>query len=99
MSEKAALGAKVLDQTRLRSLTTGLRSNAKGNIINTLLKLKNLGKAESTIQSTSKNLDYLDRHCNINEPNDVAKFIANLNGAGSYKANLVKAYNHYVKFQ
>ena len=90
--------ADVLDQTRLRSLTTGLRSNAKGNIINTLLKLGNLGRAESTLQSTSQCLDYLDRHSNLNEPENVAKFIANLKGAGSYKANLVKAYNHYVKF-
>ena len=89
--------ADVLNQTRLRSLKTGLRTN-EGNIVNTLLKLKNLGKAESTLESTSRRLDYLDRHCNLNDPETVAKFIADLKGAGSYKANLVKAYNHYVKF-
>jgi integrase len=43
-------------------------------------------------------LDYLDRHCNLDDPESVAQFVAYLNGAGSYKANLVKAYNHYVKF-
>jgi integrase len=57
-----------------------------------------LGKAESTILSTSKNLGYLDRHCSLDDPENVAQFIASLSGAGSYKANLVKAYNHYVKF-
>ena len=89
--------ADVLNQTRLRSHLTGPRTN-EGSIVNTLLKLKNLGRAESTLESTSRCLDYLDRHCNLNEPENVAEFIANLKGAGSYKANLVKAYNPYVKF-
>jgi len=88
--------ADVLDQTRLRSHLTGLRS-FEGNIVNVLIKLKSLGKAESTINSTSKRLTYLGKHTDLNDPLKVSLFIANLSKANSYKANLVKSYQWYVK--
>jgi len=88
--------ADVLDQTRLRSHAAGPRTSVESNVINTLLKLKNLGKAESTLLSTSQRLSYLGKHCDLGNPEDVARYIADLQRASSYKANLVKAYNHYV---
>jgi hypothetical protein len=88
--------ADVLDQTRLRSPALGLRS-FQGNILNVLIKLKSLGKAESTIESTSERLTYLGKHTNLDDPQKVALFIANLSIAKSYRANLVKACQWYVK--
>jgi integrase len=88
--------ADVLDQTRLRSPNTGPRS-FEGNIVNVLIKLKSLGKAESTIDTTSKRLTYLGKYTDLNDPLKVSLFIANLSRANSYKANLVKAYQWYVK--
>ena len=51
--------ADVLDQTRLRSLLTGLRS-FDGSIMNVLIKLKSLGKAESAhdIEKLEDNLNF-----------------------------------------
>src|SRR3972149_7294136 len=88
--------ADVLDQTRLRSHLTGLRT-FEGNIVSVLIKLKGLGKAESTLQSTSRRLSYLGHHCNLDDSLNVAEYIAGLPRANSCKANLVKAYNHYVQ--
>ena len=50
--------ADVLNQTRLRSLKTGLRSNAHAwrqseAIVNALIKLKSLRKAESILKHVS----------------------------------------------
>jgi len=88
--------ADVLDQTRLRSHVTGLRT-FEGNIVSVLIKLKGLGKAELTLKSTSGRLAYLSHHCNLDDSLNVAEYIAGLPRANSYKANLVKAYNHYVQ--
>jgi integrase len=86
----------VLDQTRLRSHSLGSRS-FEGNILNVSLTLKRLGKADSTIDGTRKILQRLACHCDLGDPLKVAEWIANHSGKGSYKANLVKAYNHYVQ--
>ena len=73
------------------------RTFAPGSIVNVLIKLKSLGKAASTIDSTSRRLSYLSKHVSLNDPEKIALFIASLSRANSYKANLVKAYNWYVK--
>lgn len=73
------------------------RTSFCAEVVNVLIKLKSLGRAESTIVSTSRRLSYLGRNVNLDEPQKVALFIAGLSRADSYKANLVKAYNWYVK--
>jgi integrase len=88
----------VLDQTRLRSQVTGFRS-FEGSIVKVLLRLKALGKAEGTIESTSKRLGTLAKNVDLDDPFKVSLWIANLACADSYKANLVKAYQWYVKVQ
>jgi len=40
----------------------------KGNIVKTLFKLKNLGKAEGTIKATANRLKHLARYCDLDDP-------------------------------
>jgi integrase len=60
--------------------------------------MKNDNRSEYTIKNTSKALDVLSKHTNLNEPEQVKQFIANLNASNGYKRNLSIAYNKYVKF-
>jgi len=69
----------------------------KGNIVRTLFKLKNLGRAEGTIKATANRLKHLAKHCDLDDPEDVKNFIANKKCANSYKNEFVKVYDHYVK--
>jgi len=65
-------------------------------IINTLLKLKGSGLAESTLNGTSYKLKYLGERCNLLEPEEVKCCIASLKVANSYKQSFVKAYSYFV---
>jgi hypothetical protein len=69
--------ADVLDQTRLRSPANRPKLFS-GEIINSLLKLKGLGKAESTLELVSYKLRYLAKNVNLNDPELIARFITNL---------------------
>ena len=89
--------ADVLDQTRLRSLRVVLQSNVKERVVNTLIKLKSLGKSESTLKTVSYKLSFLERNCNLDDSDSVNRFIANMNVSNSYKTTFVKAYAYYVK--
>jgi integrase len=59
--------------------------------------MKNNNKAESTIKFTDKSLTFISRHANLNDPEAVKQFIANLQTSSSYKRNLIVAYNQYCK--
>ena len=50
-----------------------------GLIINTLINLKNNGKAENTIKSVSQNLNRLSKHTDLAKPEEVKQYIANAN--------------------
>jgi len=89
--------ARILDQTGPRPHSTGPGPLVKGNILKTLIKLKNSGKAESTIFSVSYRLSYLARYVSLEDPEEVKEFIARKKCSNSYKNGLVKAYNYYVK--
>jgi len=65
--------------------------------INVLLKLKASGQEESTLRNIAYCLAKISRHANLNNPQEVKLFIANLKVANSYKQNLCKAYNYYAK--
>ena len=90
--------ARILDQTGPRPHVAHLQPSAvRGKLINTLFRLKNLGHPESTIKSTSDKLLYLAKNSNLDNPENVKTFIARKKVKNSYKATLVKAYNHYVQ--
>jgi hypothetical protein len=95
--------AGILIQARRRPPDTGLRTNNENLIINTLLKLKSAGTAESAIKRISYNLTYLAKLTDLTNPEQIKTTIANLTKKGtnqpvanSYKANLVKSYNYLI---
>ena len=64
-------------------------------ILNVLIQLKNNAKSDYTIKFVDKSLKYIERHADLNEPEQVKQFIANLQASDSYKKNLCFAYNTY----
>jgi len=62
-----------------------------------LLELKKKGKAESTIASVRKALKFLAKHADLDKPETVKGFLAQLDRKNGYKRNLTFAYNVFVK--
>jgi type 1 fimbriae regulatory protein FimB len=62
------------------------------------LKLKRDGFSESTLKGFSKWLRLLSVNCDIDNPEAVKNFIANLNRTTDYKRNLVASYDHFAKY-
>jgi integrase len=60
--------------------------------------MKNNARSDYTIQNTSKSLRYLDKHADLNQPEQVKQFIASIQTSTSYKRNLAIAYNKYVEY-
>jgi len=60
--------------------------------------MKNEGKANDTIKNTSKALKRLAKSTDLNNPEEVKQFIANLDVSNSYKKNLSIAYNKYCQY-
>ncbi len=60
-------------------------------------ELKKKGKAEATIKSVNKSLKYLGKHADLNKPEAVKGFIAQLDKKNGYKRNLTFAYDVFVK--
>ena len=67
-------------------------------ILNILIKLKNNAKSDHTIKFVDKSLTYINKHADLNQPEQVKQFIANLQTSNNYKKNLVFAYNQYCKY-
>jgi hypothetical protein len=59
--------------------------------------MKNNAKSDYSIRFVDKALTYISNHANLNEPEQVKQFIANLNVTNGYKKNLCLAYNKYCK--
>jgi hypothetical protein len=60
--------------------------------------MKNSGKSDYTTKFTSKALSFLSKHTDLNNPETVKQFIANLQTTNGYKKNLCLAYNKYCKY-
>jgi integrase len=67
------------------------------HIINVLIKMKNNGKADTTIKFVDKALTYLSKHANLNEPETVKQFIANKTVTNGTKRDYCIAYNRYCE--
>jgi integrase len=61
-------------------------------------ELKKQGRKETTLQSISKRLRYLNKKVDLDDPEKVKEYIANLQCTDGYKDNLIDAYSHYAKF-
>jgi hypothetical protein len=61
-------------------------------------ELRKLGKKESTLVAFSRKLRYLEKHVDLNQPENVKEFIVNLQCSDGHKDNLIDVYYHYAKF-
>jgi hypothetical protein len=94
VSTKLPIFSGFLDQARLRPQQP---TKYEAQIINTLIKLKNAGRNDSTIRTTSYNLRQLSRNADLNDPEQVKAYIANTNLNNATKIKLCKAYNYFCK--
>jgi len=86
--------ASVLILTRLRAPFARLSTP---ETINTLLNLKSNGLRDSTLKVVSSILKHIEAHADLNNPEDVKRFISEKKCSESYKVNLVKSYNYYAQ--
>ena len=63
-----------------------------------LLELKKKGLKESTLITIGRKLRYLQKHCDLNQPEKVKEYISNLQCSDGHKDNLIHIYSHYAKF-
>ena len=63
-----------------------------------MYQLKKEGRKDSTLASISRKLRYLNRHCDLNQPEKVKEYIARLQCSDGHKDNLVDIYSHYCDF-
>lgn len=67
-------------------------------ILNVLIKLKTDGRSEATIRSVNNALRIIGNHANLDEPEQVKQFVANLDRTGTYKDNLIRMYSAYTRY-
>jgi site-specific recombinase XerD len=79
--------------SRRRAHTEGIRH--EGLIINTLFKMKNAGRVDSTIETTSQKLNQLSRNADLMNPTEVQTFIANHTATNATKQKLVNCYQYF----
>jgi len=72
--------------------------NLPNTTLNLLIQLKNDGQAETTIQSHAKRLKRIAKFADINNPETVKQYIANLDCTNTYKMILTKTYAKYCNF-
>ena len=60
--------------------------------------MKNQARSDYTIENTSKALSVLNKHTDLNNPEQVKQFIASLDTSTSYKRNLCIAYNKFCQY-
>jgi integrase len=60
--------------------------------------MKNEGRSNYSIKFVDKSLTYISKHADLNRPEDIKHFIANLQTSNGYKRNLSIAYNKYCKY-
>jgi integrase len=56
------------------------------------------GKSKYTLKNYAKLLKFLSKNTNMNNPEEVKKFISKRNGSNGYKKNLCLAYNKYCQY-
>ena len=72
--------------------------NCNPPVLNVLIKMKNQARSDDTTKNTLKALQVLSKHADLNNPEQVKQYIANLQVSASYKRNLCIAYNKYCTY-
>jgi len=73
------------------------REAHKDKIFNVLWEMKKNGKAKATIDTVRKGLRFLTKHADLDKPETVKGFIAQLDRKDGYKKQLCFIYDNYVK--
>ena len=63
-----------------------------------LINLKNNAKSDCTIKFVDKALTRISKHADLDNPEEVKRFIANLQTSDNYKRNLCFAYKQYCDY-
>jgi hypothetical protein len=69
-----------------------------GSTFAVVQNLKKLGRKESTLICIARKLRYLARNVDLNQPEKVKEYIANLQCSDGHKDNLIDIYSHYASF-
>jgi len=80
------------------AVTHPKQAHIQPQILNILAQMKNNARSDYSIEFVDKSLTYISKHANLNEPEQVKTFIANLRTSNGYKRNLSIAYNKYCKY-
>jgi len=78
------------------TVTHSFSAKHTAEIVNILLQMKNNGLSDYTIKNTSKLLTFLDKHADLNNPDQVKTVIAT-HTSNNYKRNLCFAYEKYAQ--
>jgi len=81
----------------LTSCSGGFRAWIEPSVLNVLIKLKNRGLAENTLRNYEYRLNRLAQAVDLDNSDQVLKYIANLKGSNCYRETFVKAYIHYAR--
>ncbi len=85
--------ADVLNQARLQPLQTSLRHFS---IVEVLLKLRLSGLSDGSLKTISDNLKRLAKYVDLNNPDEVKLYVANLKVENSFKNQLLKCYGYFL---
>jgi integrase len=69
-----------------------------GSTFAVVQNLKKLGRKESTLICIARKLRYLARNVDLNQPEKVKEYVANLQCSDGHKDNLIDIYSHYASF-
>jgi integrase len=87
-----------LNRRRVTSSTPALQNcnpTPNNNIFKVLWELKKRGNSPHTIKNVSKLLHLLDKHTDLDKPETVRGYLAQVDRRAGYKRNLTFAYNVY----
>lgn len=73
-------------------------SNKDTLLFQVAYQLKKEGRKDSTISIIGRKLRYLSKHVDLNQPEKVKEYIANLKSSDGHKDNLIDCYSHYCHF-
>ena len=72
-------------------------SHFRTKIFKTLWEMKKEHYAELTIENTGRRLRYLAKFCDIDNPEQIEAFLANMKAKNSYIETIANAYNRYAR--
>jgi len=73
-------------------------NNCNPAILNILIQMKNNAKADTSIKFVDKILTYINKHADLNQPEQVKQLIANKTASTGTKRDYCIAYNKYCKY-